>query len=364
MRFRSRAYPLDPVLLLAWCALVGLGLVSLYSVSLARPEFRGLPLRQMLYIVAALTLQFAMTRRPPERWLALSPFLYGGTLLLLLLVPLAGVEVNGARRWLSLGPLGAVQPSEFVKVALLLFQVHCLRSGRRELAVLAALPPCLLALKQPDLGTAVCYAVGTWGVFFLHGTAWPALVGGPVLAAAVASQGLHDYQRERLLIFLDPERDPTGSGWNLIQAKIAVGSGGLVGLGLFQGLQKSLLFVPEQHTDFIFTVVGEEMGLVGATGLFLSYLLLFARGLNLARQSKEPLLCGSVLFLMAFQTFVNLGMVLGLCPVTGIPLPFVSYGGSALLAQSALLGLLQCEAEVQQRQARLQPRESWSPRTE
>lgn len=357
MRFRAPAHPLDPALTLAWIGLSLLGLTLIYSVTAAQPNLQSLPARQALFLLLGLILQWFGARTQVSAWLRWAPALYAATLLGLVLVALVGVEINGARRWLHLGPLGTLQPSEFAKLSLLLVQLRCLREERWGLAFLAAVPPTLLVLKQPDLGTAGCYVAITWGVFFLQGARWRYLLAAPALILWGVSQVLHEYQRQRLLVFLDPERDPTGWGWNLIQAKIAVGSGGMAGLGLFQGLQKRLMFVPEQHTDFIFTVLAEECGLWGGTLLLLLYALLLGRCLSLG-----TLPGAAVAWAVAFQAGVNLGMVLGLCPVTGIPLPFVSYGGSAVLTQAGMLALLQAEAGEQQRRARLQPRPGWTPR--
>lgn len=363
--FRPPQRVLDPTLLGAWVGLVGLGWLLIYSSTYYQPDLSRHAARQGVFVVLGLLLQLWLSRSSLPRVLSASPYLYGFSLLLLLAVPLVGLEVNGARRWLSMGPLGALQPSEFLKFTLLLVQVHCLSRQRWDLALMSVLPPVLLVLKQPDLGTAACYAAITWGTLFVAGLDWRPLLAGTVGAGWLASQGLHDYQRQRLLMFLDPEQDASGAGWNLIQAKIAVGSGGLQGLGLFQGLQKRLMYVPEQHTDFLFTVLAEEWGLFGTSLLLLLFGLLFARGFRLARRATAVTsrwLCAGACWGLAFQTLVNLAMVVGLFPVTGIPLPLLSYGGSALLTQCALLGLLQAEARTQFQAGRGQPRLQWSPR--
>lgn len=337
----------------------------IYSTTYYQPDLNRHAGRQALFIVLGLLLQWWLSRQPLQKLLDWAPSLYGASLALLLAVPVLGFEVNGARRWLSLGPLGAVQPSEWIKFTLLLVQVRCLQKGRWDLAALAFLGPALLVLKQPDLGTAACYAAATLGLFFLAELDWRALLGGTLAGVWLAAQGLHSYQRERLLMFLDPEKDATGAGWNLIQAKIAVGSGGLQGLGVFQGLQKRLMYVPEQHTDFLFTVLAEEWGLFGGTLLLLLFGLLLARGFRLARRAQTQQgrwLCAAACWSLAFQTVVNLAMVLGLFPVTGIPLPLLSYGGSALLSQCALLGILHSEARAQHQASRVQPRLQWAPR--
>jgi len=348
-----------------WLALVALGWLLIYSTTYYQPDLDRHAWRQAFFIVLGLFLQLWLSRQPLKKLLDWAPWLYGASLVLLVAVPLLGLEVNGARRWLSLGPLGAIQPSELIKFTLLLVQVRCLQKRRWDLASLAFVMPALLVLKQPDLGTAACYAAATWGLFFLAELDWRALVGGSLAGIWLAAQGLHSYQRERLLMFLDPEKDASGSGWNLIQAKIAVGSGGLQGLGAFQGLQKRLMYVPEQHTDFLFTVLAEEWGLFGGTLLLLLFGLLLARGFRLARRAQTQearWLCAAACWSLAFQTVVNLAMVIGLFPVTGIPLPLLSYGGSALLSQCALLGILHSEARAQHQASRAQTRLQWAPR--
>lgn len=322
-------------------------------------------MRQGIFIVLGLILQVYLSRQSLKKLLAGSPWIYGASLALLVAVPLFGFEVNGARRWLSLGPLGALQPSELLKFTLPLLQVYFLQKKRWDLALTALLVPALFVLKQPDLGTAACYAAATWGLLFIAEFDWRALVGGTLVTVWLGSHGLHAYQKERLLMFLDPEKDATGAGWNLIQAKIAVGSGGLQGLGAFQGLQKRLMYVPEQHTDFLFTVLAEEWGLFGGTLVLLLFGLLVARGFRLARRSATQegrWLCAAACWSLAFQTVVNLAMVIGLFPVTGIPLPLLSYGGTALLSQCALLGLLHSEARAQHQASRAQARLQWAPR--
>lgn len=349
-RHRPLRYVLDPQLLVCWLGLCALGLVLIYSTSYYQDDLKYHAARQAAFVLSGLVLQRWVATLPLEGLLSRSRILFALSLLPLVLVPLVGTTVNGARRWLWLGPLGAIQPSEPVKATLLLAQVECLRRRRWDWALGLVVVPFLLVLRQPDLGTVACMAATTWGLLWLAGMDWRWLGGGTAGAMFLLSQGLHDYQKQRLLMFLDPEKDPTGDGWNLIQAKIAMGSGGVQGLGLFQGLQKRLMYVPEQHTDFLFSVLGEEGGFLGCSLLLLLFSLLLARGLRLARRAESPearWLCGGICWGLAWQTLVNLGMVVGLLPVTGIPLPFLSYGGSAMLTQCALLGLLHGEAHRQ-----------------
>ncbi len=323
----------------------------LFSVAQARPELAHLPWKQLLFAFLGLICQIVLASQPLSRWLKLGPWALGLAWLSLLVTALAGVEVNGARRWLALPGIGLFQPSEFAKWSLFVCQLGLLARGRWLMALAMALPTMALVMAQPDLGTASCFAASSAGLLYLVGCSRKAMLAGGLAGLAAASLTLRDYQKTRLLIFLHPESDPEGAGWNLIQSKIAVGSGGLHGLGLFQGLHKRLMYVPEQHTDFLFTVLAEEGGWLGGSLLLLLFGLLLARAFRLARKAERPLqqwLCAGVAWTLGWQTLVNLGMVVGLLPVTGIPLPWLSYGGSALLTQCAFLGLLQGEA-VRQR---------------
>ncbi|MBI4277630.1 MAG: rod shape-determining protein RodA, partial [Armatimonadetes bacterium] len=280
--------------------------------------------------------------------------LYVLNLALLVWVLVAGRTSLGAQRWISVGPLGTLQPSEFAKLILIITLAQHLALRREPPATPLQFAPYLLHVgvpmflifRQPDLGTSlVCLAI-LFGMLSAAG-ARPrhllALAGIGMALTPVLWHLLKDYQRRRLLIFLDPTVDPLGSGYAVIQSKIAVGSGLLTGKGVFKGTQTLLQFVPERHTDFIFTVVGEEMGFVGSMVLLLLFLLWLWRGLTLAAEARDrvgTLMGVGVVSMIAFHLFVNVGMTVGLMPITGIPLPFLSYGGSALLTALMGTGLL------------------------
>ncbi|MCL6640627.1 MAG: rod shape-determining protein RodA, partial [Candidatus Rokubacteria bacterium] len=259
----------------------------------------------------------------------------------------------GAQRWIPLGPFGAFQPSEVAKLALIVTLARHLDVARTLPRMRALFPflahaalPALLIMRQPDMGTALVLVAILAAMLYVGG-ARPADLAGLGAAGAVVApffwQALHDYQRRRLTAFLDPAADPLGAGYALIQAKIAIGSGQLFGKGLFAGTQNVLRFIPEQHTDFIFTVVGEELGLAGTLALLGLFLVWIWRALGIAAGARDrlgALMAAGVAAMMLFHVVVNVGMTIGLMPVTGIPLPLVSYGGSSLLVTLAATGLL------------------------
>ncbi len=292
----------------------------------------------------------------------LSYLLYVLNLLMLLAVLLISEPIQGSQRWLVFGPV-RIQPSEIAKIFVILtLAAHLAR--KRELkswfdlvpAFIHVSLPMLLILRQPDLGTAMVLLGILMGMLFIAGFPLRRLAllvfGG--LALAVGSIWAHlrfglwlplkDYQIDRLLVFIDPEGvNPLTTGYHLRQSKIAIGSGGALGKGLFQGTQNNLNFLPEQHTDFIFSVVGEELGFVGACAILLVYLLILWRGMVIAASAKDRygmLVAAGVVTMIAFQVFVNVGMTVGIMPITGLPLPFVSYGGSSLLTNAIGIGLL------------------------
>jgi len=284
------------------------------------------------------------------RWAYLA---YGAGLVALVGVLALGRTAQGARRWIALGPL-SLQPSELFKLVLILVLARYLASREgyrpgwdRVLVPLALTAPALLLIvKQPDLGTALVLVPVVLGLIFAGGARWRhlALLGGCGLAVAPALWFfLRDYQRERLLVYVDPSRDPLGSAWNVIQAKITIGSGQLVGKGLFGGTQSRLAFLPERHTDFVFAAFAESWGFIGAIVLLGVYGLVALRGLEVAvgaRDTLGSLLATGATVLLVSQALVNLAMVTGLLPVVGIPLPLVSYGGSALLTALGAVGLI------------------------
>ncbi len=282
--------------------------------------------------------------------LAVPAYLVG--LALLLAVALGGDVVNGARRWLHVG-VTRFQPSEVMKLALplmLAWYFHrnegTLRLRDFALAALLLLVPVAFIVRQPDLGTAALVAAAGFCVIFFAGLSWKVLgmLGGLGVAALPLAWGfLHDYQRRRILTLLDPSTDPLGAGYHIIQSTIAVGSGGAWGKGWLNGTQAHLEFIPERHTDFIFAVFSEEFGLIGNLVLLTLYALLIARGLMIAANAATVfarLLAASISLMFFTYAFVNMGMVSGILPVVGVPLPFLSYGGTALLTLFIATGIL------------------------
>ncbi|MBF8190295.1 rod shape-determining protein RodA [Nonomuraea sp. K274] len=351
--------PPDRVLTLLALALSVAGLLLVWSATRMSGDLSQL-LRQAASVVLGLVLMWFVSRVDLRVLRAYVPVAYVLVLVSLagVLTPL-GVRVNGAHSWITLAPGVQFQPSEFAKVGLALaFAVPLgeLRDGQGRpgfggvvvALALAAAPIGLIAL-QPDLGTMLVFAAMVAGALLVSGAPkrWLlVLVAGAAGAGAAAWRlGLvRPYQIERLLVLANPGADPGGVGYNAAQARIAIGSGGLLGKGLLNGEQTAGHFVPEQHTDFIFTVAGEELGFAGATAIVLAMGALLWRGLSIARHSASPygtVLAGAVVSWLAFQTFMNVGMTVGLMPIVGVPLPFVSYGGSATVAGLLAIGLLQ-----------------------
>jgi rod shape determining protein RodA len=330
-------------------AIVGVGLVTLFSAtdqSFARID------NQLASLALAMGLMWIVANVPPQTLARVALPLYAVGVLLLIGVALFGVVVNGSRRWLNLG-FGRIQPSELMKIALPLmlawyFQKFEGRVGWREFALAAVLivVPFWLVKRQPDLGTSLLIGASGFYVLFLAGLSWKVMVGLGAMGAAAAPliwSHLQGYQRERILTFLDPARDPLGTGYHSSQASIALGSGGVVGKGWLNGTQTHLDFLPERHTDFIFAVFGEEFGLIGNGLLLLLYLLLIGRGMMIAANASTlfgRLIAGAVTLMFFTYAFVNMGMVSGVLPVVGVPLPFMSYGGTALVALFIGVGIL------------------------
>ena len=279
--------------------------------------------------------------------------LYLFNLVMLVAVMLVGQSALGAQRWISLGPI-SIQPSEFSKLIMIISLATMLEKRVGELNTLHDLLPVaayvgvpfLLVLKQPDLGTSLVFMAIFFGMVFVCGINLRLL--GGIFGAGIAMMPilwhfLKDYQKMRIMVFMDPNVDPLGSGYHIIQSKIAIGSGMLFGKGLFQGTQSQLNFLPENHTDFIFAVVGEELGFVGAAILLLLYLIVLWRGICIARDASDMfgrLLAVGITSMLAFHVLVNVGMTLGIMPVTGIPLPFMSYGVSSLTTNILSVAIL------------------------
>ena len=344
---------LDWTLLGTTLALMTFGAVVIYSATQNTGDPMSFVKVRMLHAMVGLIL-LAVAAAVDYQAIARAwrPIL-GGAMLLLLVVMFFGRTTLGAQRWIPLGPLGGFQPSELAKLALLIVLARHLdahpefESWRSVVpTLLIAAVPVGLIVQQPDLGTAMVLIAITAAVLFA--AAAPLRVMGVLGAGALAIvpvlwQMLHDYQRRRLIVFIDPGLDPQGAGYALIQSKIAVGSGQLVGKGLLHGTQNLLNFIPEQHTDFIFTVVGEELGFLGALIVLTLFAIWLWRGMTIAYQAKDrlgTLMAVGIVSMIAFHVFVNIGMTIGLMPITGIPLPFVSHGGSALVMMLMATGIL------------------------
>ena len=330
-------------------ALVALGLVTLFSASYENPARVS---AQAANLVVALVAMWLVAQVPPQTLMRFAVPAYALAIALLIAVALAGEVVNGARRWLHVG-VTRFQPSEMMKLALpmmLAWYFHknaaMLRMRDFAIAALLLVVPVLLIARQPDLGTAVLVGAAGFYVIFFAGIGWKVLatVGVLGLASLAPLWGmLHDYQRRRILTLIDPTQDPLGAGYHTIQSTIAVGSGGITGKGWLHGTQTHLEFIPERHTDFIFAVFSEEFGLLGNLVLLTLYALLIARGLMIAANAATffaRLLAASVTLMLFTYAFVNMGMVSGILPVVGVPLPFISYGGTALLTLFTGIGIL------------------------
>jgi rod shape determining protein RodA len=339
----------------AGVAIALIGLVCIRSAGLHSPGSAGEFQKQILYLVLGIGTMIGLSFVDYRTWQRWAPALYIINLLLLLVILRGGHSAMGAQRWISLGPLGTFQPSEPAKlvVAIALAAVLC-RGTYENLQdlwkpLLAAAIPALIILKQPDLGTSlVLVAILTVQLFF----ALPKLGDFGIYAAAVlvvaagaigTNAVLKPFQRARLFVFLNPRADPEGSGYNLNQSKIAVGNGAWLGRGLYHGTQTQLNFVPEHSRDFIFTVLAEEWGFAGALTLLALYgVVLYAaiRTMLVARDRFGFLLAAGLVGMLVFHVLINVGMTIGIMPITGIPLPFVSYGGSAMLTDFAAIGIL------------------------
>ncbi len=339
----------DVPLGLIMAALLSVGLVTLYSAGIDLPNIVS---NQVRNIVVALAVMWIVANIPPQTLMRFAAPVYTIGILLLLAVAVVGTVKLGARRWLNLGVTN-FQPSEIMKIAMPLmlawfFQKHEGLIHWREFAIAAVLLllPVGLIAKQPDLGTALLVLAAGFYIIFLAGLSWRVLLGIAVAGGAslpVAWRFLHDYQRERIMTLIDPSSDPLGKGFHIIQSTIAVGSGGITGKGWLQGTQAHLEFIPERTTDFIFAVYSEEFGLIGNIVLMVLYLLLIGRGLIIAANAPTfftRLLAGAITLIFFTYAFVNMGMVSGILPVVGVPLPFMSYGGTSLLTLGLGAGIL------------------------
>lgn len=345
---------LDLPLLLCTAVLALLGLAMIYSATGLSAGPGTEVNRQAMMIALGLVGMAFFTMVDYRVWRRMGPLFFVLLVGLLVAVLVVGTSAKGAQRWIELGPLGTFQPSEPAKLLLILSLARMLAGGEDDddeepgasrflmgLAMMGA--AMVLVMLQPDLGTAL--ATAGIGMVMLYGAGMPLkwLLG--MIAAGLAAFPfvLHDYQRERILVFLNPEADPTGSGWNLMQSRIAIGSGGFWGTGLFHGTQNQLNFVPEHHTDFIFTVVGEELGFVGCVSVLLLFAYIVGHALRTSEALRDrygSLLALGIGTLFSLHVVINTGMTMGLMPVAGIPLPFLSYGGSAVVTNLCALGIL------------------------
>lgn len=358
----------DPLLLLCIAWLAGIGLLAMYSAGYDHGTRFVDHARNMLLAAGIL---FVVAQIPPQRLMMVAVPLYTVGVLLLLAVLLFGITKKGATRWVNVGVV--IQPSEIMKIAaplMLAWWFHRRESVLHALDFVIAFAllalPVALILKQPDLGTSLLVLAAGLAVIFFAGLSWKLVVPPVVLAAVgitwliwnepwLCQDGmswyfLHDYQRTRVCTLLDPMRDPLGKGFHIIQGMIAIGSGGIWGKGFMAGTQTHLEFIPERTTDFIFAAYSEEFGLLGNLMLILGFLLLVWRGLAIAAKAQSlfgRLMAGAVAMIFFTYAFVNMGMVSGILPVVGVPLPFISYGGTAMVTLGLALGVLMSIARYQ-----------------
>lgn len=338
----------DSTLLLIICLIVSVGMITLYSAGMNFPgrvedQFRNIVLAFIVMWVAANISPQMLSR------LAVPIFVVGVTLLIA--VAVFGIIKNGSRRWINLGVV--VQPSEILKIAMPLMLAWYFQKKEGALqwyhfgvAVLLLLIPVGLIIRQPDLGTGLLVAAAGFYVIFFAGLSWKIIIGLVMTGLAslpVVWTFLHDYQRHRVMMLIDPTSDPLGKGFHIIQSTIAIGSGGLTGKGWLMGTQTHLEFIPERTTDFIFSVYSEEFGLIGNILLLVLYSFLIWRGFTIAMKAPTlftRLLAGAITMIFFTYAFVNMGMVSGILPVVGVPLPFISYGGTSLVTLGLGAGIL------------------------
>jgi len=347
--FIAKVCHMDGLLFVGLIALISYGLIILYS---AGSENIQIVLRQVGRLSIAFIIMMLFAQVPPEKWYRWAPHIYGVGLALLALVLTLGVVGKGAQRWLDLKII-RFQPSEIMKLAIPLciawyFDRKTLPPSMKQLLCASALIllPVVMTAKQPDLGTSIILAISGFSVLFLVGISWRLLITVAIAAisgAPILWLTMHDYQRQRVLTFLNPERNPLGSGYHIIQSKIAIGSGGIGGKGWLQGTQSQLDYLPEHTTDFIFAVCSEEFGFIGICVLLAIYLFITLRCLYIGSEAQTSfgrLLIGSLSLTFFFSYFINIGMVSGILPVVGLPLPLVSYGGTSMLTLLASFGLI------------------------
>ncbi|MFH1823931.1 MAG: rod shape-determining protein RodA [Candidatus Firestonebacteria bacterium] len=333
-----------------------IGLLMIYSATSSVEYsyfYHNSYLRQFIWVLIGFILMYLVSLVNYVVWIELAYKLYFFTLFLLLLLLIVGKSKFGGIRWFHLGPF-SFQPSEFCKIVLILALTRFIIDNKGKIELLKGLlktfliiaVPLFLIVIQPDLGTALIFVPIVFFVLLIAGVRVKYLVVSFLSLIAISPIFWHllkDYQRKRLMNFINPELDPLGSGYSIIQSKIAIGSGGLFGKGLLKGTQSQLNFLPEHHTDFIFSVIGEELGLIGILLILFLYFLFTMEGLKISIFAKDKtgkVLATGIVFMFVIQIFVNIGMTLGLLPVVGVPLPFLSYGGSSLLFSMILIGIL------------------------
>ena len=338
-----------------WALMTGLltlSAISLFVLYSAGDQNTDLLIRQSIRITLAFIVMLVVARVTPEQLLRWTPYIYSIGLLLLIIVLGAGVVGKGAQRWIDLGFV-RFQPAEMMKLAVPMMVAWVMVKKPLPaslptviLGFIVVAIPAFLVIKQPDLGTAILIAASGLVVIFFAGMSWRIIVVLAALLAAAAPLGwylIHDYQRQRILTLFDPWSDPLGAGYHTIQSAIAVGSGGMYGKGWLNGSQSQLDFIPERSTDFIFAVFSEEFGFIGSLILLIAYLFVIGRSLYIAIEAKDSytrLLCGSLAVTFAIYVFVNIGMVTGILPIVGVPLPLISYGGTSMVSLMAGFGIL------------------------
>ncbi|MEU4197342.1 rod shape-determining protein RodA [Kribbella sp. NPDC026611] len=364
---RSTVWQVDWLLVLGVVALSFMGAMLVWSAthnrtSLTEGNQYAFLVRHAVNFAIGLVLAILAAVTDHRRVRILAPVLYAASIvgLVLVLVPGVGSTINGSRSWIQL-PFMSIQPSEFAKLAVIVGMALLIaekgETDRNEdartidvaQAIAVAAVPVILVMLQPDLGTVMVLGSIVFGIIAVSGVPKRWMLGlltaGVVVAAvAIKLQVLKQYQLARFIAFANPSSDPQGIGYNVNQARIAIGNGGVFGQGLFHGGQTQNAFVPEQHTDFVFTVAGEELGLIGAGAIIVLFALILFRGLRIAVNARDAfgrLVATGIVCWFAFQAFENIGMTLGIMPVTGLPLPFVSYGGSSMFACLLAVGLLQ-----------------------
>ncbi len=350
---RERILQINGTILILTLLLGIIGIAMLYSA--AGGQWQPWAAKQAIRFGVGLILMFAIAIIPIANWYKAAYILYVVGLLLLVTVEILGHIGMGAQRWINIAGI-SLQPSEFMKLAIILalaryfHELHPMDRSRfiwlLPPLLLIALPA-ILILKQPNLGTATIIVAMCFAMWFCAGLRWRYIALVAILVAAAIPLGwnmLHDYQRQRIITFLDPQADPLGAGYNILQSIIAIGSGGLDGKGFMQGSQGQLDFLPEKHTDFIFTMVAEEFGFLGSMALLILFTLLLVYGIAIAIRARHQfgsLVAVGVTAMLWLHITINMAMVMGLIPVVGVPLPFLSYGGTMLLTTCMAIGLLQ-----------------------